>query len=505
MTESPDLIALIESLSDAKVLCVGDIMFDHFIYGTAERLSPEAPVPILKIGDEDTMLGGAGNVVQNLVALGAELQFVSVVGDDEVGKEVKRLFGDLRISNPTLIVDDSRRTSVKIRYIAETQQVLRADQETVAPLRCEIRKRVLKASHDALKECSVLVLSDYGKGVLLDGMARTLIDQASNAGVPVIVDPKSADYADYAGASIITPNRQELHEASRKPVDTEEDIVKAANDLISKHKLGAILATRSSDGMTIITSAGKPIHLPTEARDVFDVSGAGDTVVASIAASLAISGTFNEEAGSAKTINILNLKNAAQIANTAASIVVGKVGTATASADEIIAALNRQSLSEAEAKVLSSDALVKQVEDWRKQKLRIGFTNGCFELLHPGHLSLLHQAKDDCDRLIVGLNADVSVQKLKGKDRPVQSEAARATVLASLASVDAITIFSEDTPLALIKAIRPDVLIKGEDYELKDVVGAKEVEGYGGTVLLAKLSPGHSTTATIEKLNKNSA
>jgi len=490
MTKRADLISVVQSLSGAKVLCVGDVMLDRFVTGSVERISPEAPIPILSVHDENMMLGGAGNVVRNLAALGAQVKMVSLIGDDDAGTEIQGLLNELDHVDAHLVVDANRQSSIKTRYLAGTQQMMRADRESIAPLDGKAAKDVVKTVTTALKDCAVLVLSDYGKGVLLNGMAKTLIDAAVKVGVPVIVDPKNADYTHYAGASLITPNRQELLEASQKPVDTLEEIVAAAEALVSEHHLGAILATRSRDGMTLLTAEGNVTHLPAEARDIFDVSGAGDTVVAAIAAATAT--------GAA-------LADAAALANIAAGIVVGKVGTATADTAEIIAALHHLTLSDAEAKILSPETLIKTVDTWRKQNLRIGFTNGCFDLLHPGHVSLLHQAKEGCDRLIVGLNADVSVKKLKGNDRPIQTEAARATVLASLASVDAIAIFTEETPLSLIETIRPDVLVKGEDYTVEDVVGAKEVESYGGKVLLAKLSPGHSTTATIEKLNKNSA
>jgi D-beta-D-heptose 7-phosphate kinase/D-beta-D-heptose 1-phosphate adenosyltransferase len=317
-----------------------------------------------------------------------------------------------------------------------------------------------------------------------------LIDAARRENVAVIVDPKSTHYGDYAGASVITPNRRELRLAAGLPVDTDEAIVAAANSLIKEHGLGAMLATRSRDGMTLVSSVGAPVHLPAEARDVFDVSGAGDTVVAALAAGLAAGAT---------------LEDAARLANAAAGIVVGKVGTAAVHGAEIVAALHHQTLSDAEAKVFALDALLERLDLWRRQGLRIGFTNGCFDLLHPGHVSLLKQSKAACDKLIVGLNADASVARLKGAERPVQNEAARAAVLASLTNVDAVTIFSEDTPLKLIEKIRPDVLIKGADYTRDTVVGADIVERHGGKILLAKLEPGHSTSATIEKLNKKPA
>jgi D-beta-D-heptose 7-phosphate kinase/D-beta-D-heptose 1-phosphate adenosyltransferase len=490
MTAGTDLIALVDALKTARVLCIGDVMLDRFVTGTVERISPEAPIPVLRIDAETAMLGGAGNVVRNLAALGATVRVIGLIGDDAAGGEIRALFGALATVEATLPVDPNRQSAIKTRYLAGAQQLMRADRETVAPLEAAMRKDILEAATAALKQCSVLVLSDYGKGMLLDGVAKELIDAARRENVAVIVDPKSTHYGDYASASVITPNRRELRLAAGLPVDTDEAIVAAANSLIKTHGLGAVLATRSRDGMTLVSSDGAPVHLSAEARDVFDVSGAGDTVVAALAAGLAAGAT---------------LEDAARLANAAAGIVVGKVGTAAVHGAEIVAALHHQTLSDAEAKVFALDALLERLDLWRRQGLRIGFTNGCFDLLHPGHVSLLKQSKAACDKLIVGLNADASVARLKGAERPVQNEAARAAVLASLTNVDAVTIFSEDTPLKLIEKIRPDVLIKGADYTRDTVVGADIVERHGGKILLAKLEPGHSTSATIEKLNKKPA
>lgn len=326
MTAQPDLIALVKSLSSAKVLCVGDIMLDRFVTGHVERISPEAPIPVLSVDNETTMLGGAGNVVRNLSALGASVQTIGVVGNDDAGAEIQHLLKELNNVDAEVLIDSDRQSSIKTRYLAGTQQMMRADKETIAPLSENAKQDIIKSVTAALKTCAVLVLSDYGKGVLLDGMARALIDAAKEAKVPVIVDPKSADYENYIGADLITPNRQELHAASGQYVGNEGNIVKASKLLINKYKIGAILATRSRDGMSLITDSGESTHLKAEARDVFDVSGAGDTVVATIAAALAM--------GAALT-------DAAALANIAAGIVVGKVGTAAASTDEVIAALQQ--------------------------------------------------------------------------------------------------------------------------------------------------------------------
>jgi len=485
MTEPSELVQLVESLSQARVLCVGDLMLDRFVHGTVGRISPEAPIPILEINNEISMPGGAGNVVRNLAALGANVRFITALGNDGAGKELSVLLNSFDQVDPVLVVDTGRTTSIKTRYLADNQQILRADQESTETLAPELSDTLLSEAHRALKDCDLVVLSDYGKGVLSADLIQGLIEGAREAGKSVIVDPKGRDYTRYQGADLITPNLSELEGATRLPVSNDEEVIAATQKLIDDHNISAVLATRSKDGMTLVTKSGEVTHLAAEAREVFDVSGAGDTVVATLGAAMSVDS---------------NLARAAKLANVAAGIVVGKVGTAVAYAKDVIAALHHQEVSSAEAKILTPEQALDQVGLWRRRKIKVGFTNGCFDLLHPGPVSLLGQAKDGCNRLIVGLNSDVSVTRLKGEERPIQSEAARAAVLASLSSVDMVVIFSEDTPIELIKAIRPDVLVKGADYTVDRVVGSEVVQSYGGKILLADLEDGHSTTATIKRM-----
>ncbi|MDX9860358.1 MAG: D-glycero-beta-D-manno-heptose-7-phosphate kinase [Rhodospirillales bacterium] len=489
MTDRTQLIPLVEAFGAARVLCVGDIMLDRFVTGTVERISPEAPIPVLRVEGETAMLGGAGNVLRNLAALGASCRFVGVIGGDEAGRELRALLAEHPAVTPELVVEPGRQTSIKTRFVAGTQQMLRADREDTAPLSATAGEAILDAVDRALGDCDLVVLSDYGKGVLGGGNAARIIAAARQAGRRVIVDPKGTDYGRYRGAHLLTPNRLELAQATGRPAATDDDIVAAAGQLIDTCGVEAVLATRSRDGMTLVLT-GDAHHLPTEAREVFDVSGAGDTVIATVAAALA--------AGA-------DLVEAARLANVAAGIVVGKVGTAAAYAADVIAALHRQDLSGAEAKVLTLPQALDRIAVWRRTGRTVGFTNGCFDLLHPGHVALLAKARAACDRLVVGLNSDASVGRLKGPDRPVQTEAARAAVLASLASVDLVVIFGEDTPAALIEAIRPDVLAKGADYTVETVVGADFVQAHGGRVLLIDLEPGHSTSATIARMNGKAA
>ena len=481
-TDHPRLLAILDAIAGVRVGCVGDVMLDRYVYGSVERVSPEAPVPVLKVEREARMPGGAGNVVRNLAALGAEVSFAGVVGDDAAGRDLDIELGKAGAGlTRTLVIDRERPTTVKTRFVAGTQQLLRTDGETATPLSDEIRQQLLGNVERWVGQCPVIVLSDYAKGVLLGDVAAEVMGLARVSGARVIVDPKGDDYSRYCGADLITPNRRELARAVDAPVAPGEEVA-AARALLGRFALGAVLVTLGRDGMVLIEAGGKEHHLPAEARDVFDVSGAGDTVVAALGCALA--------AGA-------SLRDAAVLANVAAGIVVGKVGTAVAQAREVRQALRRQDLLLVEEKVFALDELRARVEAWRRQGLRVGFTNGCFDLIHPGHVSLLHQARAACDRLIVGLNSDASVTRLKGPARPVQPEAARATVVASLAAVDAVVLFEDDTPLALIEALRPDLLVKGQDYQRDQVVGADLVESYGGRVLLARLEPGFSTSATL--------
>ena len=485
MTDRASLPALLDALEGVRVLVAGDIMLDRFVFGAVARISPEAPIPVLRVDRESAMLGGAGNVVRNLLALGARARAVTVVGEDAAGESVRRLLGGGTNTAFGLITDATRNTTIKTRYVADAQQIMRADRETSESLASASRRAVLDAADTMLGTCRTLVLSDYGKGVLDGGVAAQLIQAARTLGIRVVVDPKGRDYSRYRNADVVTPNRNELAEATGLPTGTVAEVERAARDLIDQHAFRAVVATLGKDGMIVVDAAGGATRLAAEAREVFDVSGAGDTVVAVLAGGLAAGATLDE---------------AAALANVAAGIVVGKVGTAVAYASELHDELRHRDLGRAEAKVLSPEPAADRVETWRRQGLRVGFTNGCFDLLHPGHVSLLAQARGACDRLVVGMNSDESVARLKGPARPVQNQAARATVLASLSSVDMVVIFGEDTPLKLIETVRPDVLVKGADYSREAVVGGDLVESWGGRVLLARLEPGFSTSATIARI-----
>jgi D-beta-D-heptose 7-phosphate kinase/D-beta-D-heptose 1-phosphate adenosyltransferase len=487
MTERRELVALVSRLKSARVLVVGDVMVDHFQYGKVDRISPEAPIPVLKVDRGNTMLGGAGNVVRNLRSLNAKVRFVTVTGSDSAGRDVARMIKKQKIQDKPLI-EDGRTTTTKTRYIAGVQQILRADHETSNSLSPKVEANLIKSVTSAMKACSTIVLSDYGKGALSSSACKKIIRLSAKSKKIIIVDPKGTDFSRYSGADLITPNRQELSEAVGFNIETDTDVVRASKLLIKRYNFGAILTTRSADGMSVVSATGLVNHLAAEAQEVFDVSGAGDTVVATVAATLAIGE---------------NLNRAAAVANAAAGIVVGKVGTASVFSSDLLVVLKSRDLVGSEAKVMSLDQIKDHIKQWRQDNLSLGFTNGCFDLLHPGHISTLEQASILCDRLVVGLNSDSSIKALKGDDRPIQSETSRATVLASLSSVDAVITFSDKTPLNLIKLIKPNVLVKGADYKASSVIGANIVKKYGGNVIIVDLKKGHSTSATIANLSQS--
>ncbi len=479
-----DLVQILESMSQTRVLCVGDVMLDKFIYGKVDRISPEAPIPVMQFDHESQMLGGAGNVLRNLTALRVQGSLLSVVGQDESAARIKTLGTELQGAQLDLVTDAKRPTTLKTRYISGNQQMLRVDDESKAALNDLIVEQLCQRAKNLIAKVQAVILSDYGKGTLHPKLITDIIAIAKQQRVPVLVDPKGTDYSRYRGATILCPNLKELAQGSNHPVDSEENIVKAAKLLIQQLDLQALLVTRSKDGMTLIERDGGVIHLPAQAREVFDVSGAGDTSIATLAAAIA--------AGA-------SLSDAASLANTAAGIVVGKLGTAVVMPSEIDEALLEQQ-GRTRSKLFDLPSLLDRVKIWRHQGYKIGFTNGCFDLIHPGHVSLLRQARGGCDRLIVALNTDNSVKRLKGPSRPVQNQDSRVTVMSSMDNVDAVVLFDEDTPMNLLQSIRPDVLVKGADYTIDKVVGADLVQSYGGKIMLAQLEEGHSTTGTVKKI-----
>ncbi|GLQ04921.1 D-glycero-beta-D-manno-heptose-7-phosphate kinase [Sneathiella chinensis] len=478
------LVPLIDRFKSIHVLCLGDVMLDRFTYGSAARISPEAPIPVLGISHRQSMLGGAGNVVRNVLSLGGTATLVGVVGDDAEGREVQYLLEKEQGLTPALVSSGRRPTTVKTRYIADGQQLLRADAEATHPLAGDTGDRVVAAFETALTAADVVILSDYAKGVLSDDILTRVIAAAKKAGKPIVADPKSTDFRRYAGVTLLTPNRKEMIAAANLPCGTDSEVEKAARLTLERDGIDTLLVTRSEAGMSLITRE-ESHHVPAEAREVFDVSGAGDSVIACL--SLAIG------AGASRV-------SAVRLANMAGGIVVAKSGTAAVTQDELLAALHNADIHTADEKITSLSQAKDIVDGWRARGLKVGFTNGCFDLIHPGHISLINQSKAECDRLIVGLNTDDSIRRLKGPDRPATNEVSRAIVLASLEAVNLVVPFAEDTPMRLIEALLPDVLVKGADYTIETVVGSDLVQSYGGRVHLAELKEGYSTTRTIQRL-----
>lgn len=482
--------ACIASMNRTRLLVLGDVMLDSYAFGTVDRISPEAPIPVLSLDSRRIVLGGAGNVLRNLTSLGTVATVAGVVGDDEDGRRVIELLETCGSDTSGIEIEAGRPTTLKQRFVAGGQQLLRVDREVTHPIRAETRARLAGFLSASMPGFDLVVLSDYHKGIVTPDLARTAIAAAAMAGKPVIVDPKGRDYDHYAGAFLVTPNARELQEVTGLPTREDAQVETACRKLIERIGVGGILATRSERGMTLVMADEPAIHLRSHARDVADVTGAGDTVVAVLAAALA--------AGMAPP-------QAAYLANVAAGIVVGKVGAAAVRPDELVAKLQETAMLNETTKIIAAADLPAVLERCRAGGLSIGFTNGCFDLLHPGHLSLLRQARAACDYLVVGLNGDASVKRLKGPARPIRDQAARAAVLASLAVVDRVVVFDEDTPEALIKLLRPDVLVKGADYRPDQVVGAAFVESYGGRLVLARLERGFSTTSTVARIAGHAA
>jgi D-beta-D-heptose 7-phosphate kinase/D-beta-D-heptose 1-phosphate adenosyltransferase len=474
---------LIDDIQGCRILVVGDVMIDHFATGHVERVSPEAPALVMRVEHEESMLGGAGNVASNIVSLGGQAVLVGVLGTDSAGEHASALIAAV---GPSTLVDATVRsagcrTTQKTRYISNDHHLLRADSETIG-LTPETEEAVAAAVRSHIRGCDAVVVSDYAKGVVSPTVMRATVEAARELGVPLVADPKRRDFVLYAGADVITPNRKELEFATGEPCSDLASCERAAAEAIAITG-AAVFLTLSGDGVALFQQGRETWTESAQAKVVRDVSGAGDTILAVCAAALA--------AGA-------ELAEAAHLANVAAAIVVGKSGTSAVTPDELnLALLHRPDSDALPGKLVSTTSAVAACEAWRNDGLEVGFTNGCFDLLHPGHVKLLAEARALCDRLVVALNTDDSVRRLKGPDRPVQTELARAEVIGALRSVDLVTLFDQDTPLDLIAHLRPNVLIKGADYSVETVVGSDMVLEYGGRVELIDLVPGQSSTRLI--------
>ena len=476
---------LLQAVHGARVACVGDLMVDRYVYGEVTRISPEAPIPVMRKSSAQTMLGGMGNVARNVAGLGGRAGVVGVIGDDAAASEALALVGADAGLESHLVTAKGRPTTIKTRFVASGQQLLRLDDEDVGRVDAETEARLVRAVEHAAEDAGVILLSDYAKGAVTPAVIEACLRAARTFGARLIVDAKARSFEKYGAADLIKPNALELAVMTGLSTETDEEVEAALTVVLGSCAAKAILVTRGAKGMSL-AERGKPVkHVRGVPRRVFDVSGAGDTGLAALGLAMA--------AGA-------EIEDAVALAVLASGVAVTKVGTAVVTPAELIDAELAAHLGPAEAKVVTLEQAAAEAERWRAQGLKVGFTNGCFDILHRGHVAYLTQARAWCDRLIVGVNSDGSVKALKGEGRPVNDLESRALVLAGLAPVDLVAPFAEDTPIALIKAIRPQVLIKGADYTVQTVVGAAEVQSWGGEVKLAEIVEGYSTTAAIARM-----
>jgi D-beta-D-heptose 7-phosphate kinase/D-beta-D-heptose 1-phosphate adenosyltransferase len=478
--------AVKQQFGHPKILVVGDLILDRYFWGSVERISPEAPVPIVHLHHREHTPGGAANVAHNLSKLGCDVSLAGFIGNDPDGKELLESLAKIGVDTSNVQTVRSRPTTVKTRVVGGHQQMLRIDSEDRSALSPRDYQSLLDALLPKIRRYSALILSDYAKGTLSREICNRLISEARAASIAVFVDPKGFAYEKYSGATMICPNRAEVAMATGSPTEDLEVLFQKTRELRTNLGIDFVALTLSELGIAMF-EAGSTYQCAAKAREVFDVSGAGDTVIATLAAAF-VSG--------------LDLQDCAHLANAAAGIVIGKVGTVAISGDELLATLSRENLTQFSNKICSLEQLTENLAAWRANGEQIVFTNGCFDLLHLGHVTLLQRAKQEGGRVIVGLNSDESVRLLKGPDRPVLGEFERAQMLAAMSYVDAVVIFSDQTPLELIRNIRPDVLVKGSDYKDREVVGASEVRSWGGRVALIPLVEGHSTTKLLTRLSR---
>jgi D-beta-D-heptose 7-phosphate kinase/D-beta-D-heptose 1-phosphate adenosyltransferase len=484
--KSSELQAVLGQLGKPRVLVLGDLILDRYVTGDVERISPEAPILVLNAKTTHDRIGGAGNVAANLRAMEAEVEVVGVSGDDSRGRRMIGMLEELGVETSGCVFDPQRPTTEKTRMIGGAQQVLRVDWETTRAIDDELGRRIVMDLPARVKRANAIVISDYGKGLLTRLLLAGAMQIARAQKVPVLVDPKGSDYARYKGATLITPNRKEAEEALGRKLSDMRDLEVGAQELINIAELSAAVITLGAQGMFLRTGAGKSIHVPTVAREVFDVTGAGDTVIAMLALGLGAR---------------LPLETCVHLANHAAGIVVGKPGAASVSRSELWESLDQHERGvRTPKKIVRGPELEALLARWRSQGKRIVFTNGCFDILHVGHVEYLRFARAKGDVLVVGVNDDDSVRRMKGPQRPVNPLEERMAMLAALEMVDAVAPFSEDTPREIVERVTPNVLVKGEDWKDKGVVGREWVESHGGEVCLAPLVAGRSTSGVIERI-----
>jgi len=463
-----------------SIAVVGDLMIDHYIWGSCQRISPEAPVQVVSVSKESTVLGGAGNVLTNLLSLGAEVSIFSVVGEDETAKEMELLLHESALKNVTLIHEEGRRTTKKSRIIASSQQVIRYDDETIKDIDSFSEEALLRAFKKGVEEYDVVLLSDYGKGVLTKALTKEIIRLVKEMDKPILIDPKGTDYTKYRGATLLTPNKKEAVVATNISIENKKDLQEALQKLKDDLDLTYSIITLSEEGIGLLDQSMSII--PTVAREVFDVTGAGDTVLASLAVAIA-SG--------------LNIVEACEFSNKAAAVVVAKVGSATVTLNEIEEYEHSLNQGKSESKIKNFEQIERIAKRLKEQGRNVIFTNGCFDILHRGHATYLQKAKELGDILILGLNSDESIRRLKGAERPINTLEDRAFLIGALESIDFVVPFWEDTPYELIKLVQPNILVKGADYKGKEVVGSD----IANKVVLIDFVAGKSTTNLIEKIS----
>ena len=471
------------NLLNRKIFCLGDIMLDNYIIGNTNRISPEGPIPVLDIVKEVKMLGGVGNVVRNLSTLATETHLVSLLGNDLMSNEVEKKLNIINV-NKDLVRDSNRPTITKSRYISNNQQILRVDKEKTDFIDKKIENKIFNYSKKRILKTDVVIISDYNKGLITKNLLKRIVSFANKNKKPVIIDPKSTDFDKYKGATIVTPNIKELELVVKKKLNSDKEIINISKKLIFKFNFKHLLITMGKSGMMLISKNNKNvIKFDAEAKEVFDVSGAGDTVASFIAAGIGSS---------------LKIEEVIKIANIAAGVVVGKTGTSVAHLSEILLAINKNNYHL--SKVMNLNETIKVINFWKEKKEKIGFTNGCFDYLHPGHVSLFKQAKKKCSKLIVAINSDKSIKNNKGPLRPKQKLNIRLQVLNSIPYIDLIIVFSEKTPIEIIKKIKPNLLVKGSDYKENQIIGSKEVKKYGGKVLRASILKNFSSSIIIDEI-----
>ncbi len=480
-------VLIIERFCRLRVIVIGDIMLDRYIRGEVKRISPEAPVPVLKVSEERLLPGGAANVARNLKSLGASVKLFGVTGEDIEGKELLELIKQEGIDTRNIIVDPERPTTTKTRLIAESQQITRVDREEVKPIPDRVMDKLITAISESFKKDKPhgVIISDYGKGVIRKELSQAVIQLARRNEVFVAVDPKGKDFSKYRGTNAITPNQRETEEVCGFPIKDESDLKRAVEILVKQTETDGILITRGKQGISfyVVGNESQVKTIPSDAKEVFDVTGAGDTVVSTFTLAYLSSGSWEDSV---------------KIANTAAGIVVGRLGAATVSSEELLEHLNNRYTYQ--RKILRRDTLLLTASQLKSAGKKIVFTNGCFDLFHTGHLHLLEEAKKLGDVLIVAINSDQSVKRLKGAQRPIFDENERAKIIAALGFVDYVVVFEEDTPFELIEELKPDIIVKGGDYTVERVVGRDIVESYGGRVHIIPLLEGVSTSSLIEKI-----